>query len=229
MFDLEQSIAEWRRQMLAAGIHAPAPLEELESHLREDVENQMRSGAGAQQAFETTVVQIGQTGVLQTEFAKVGGTVAEKSRAFLCAAARIPNYQFATNMNPSNQSIEPRWAAYGKAIADILPGIFLWAGCLVIVLPKLKEICMVSHTNIPNLIVAAVDLSDHFRRNFLLPSAVFVSGLFLLEWRSRWWERRRRLVFGVAAFVLNTTILLIITALLVLAVVAGANSLPHSR
>jgi hypothetical protein len=229
MFDLEQSIAEWRRQMLAAGIKAPVPLEELESHLREDVENRMRSGVGAQQAFETTVEQIGQTGVLQTEFAKVGGTVAEKLKAFLCAAARIPNYQLVTNMNTSNQSIEPRWATYGKTIAFILPGIFLWVGCLVFVLPMLKEICMDSHTNIPNLIVSAVDLSDNFRRNFLLPSAVIVSGLFLLEWRSRWWERRRRFVFGATAFLLNSTILLIITALLVLAVVAGTNLLRHGR
>lgn len=37
MFNLEQSIADWRRQMLATGIKTPAPLDELESHLREDI------------------------------------------------------------------------------------------------------------------------------------------------------------------------------------------------
>ena len=37
MSDLEQSIAEWRKQMLAAGIETPVPLEELEIHLREDI------------------------------------------------------------------------------------------------------------------------------------------------------------------------------------------------
>ncbi len=31
MFDLENAIADWRRQMLAAGIQTPVPLEELES------------------------------------------------------------------------------------------------------------------------------------------------------------------------------------------------------
>ena len=41
MFNLEAAIADWRRQMLAAGIKAPVPLEELESHMREDVENQL--------------------------------------------------------------------------------------------------------------------------------------------------------------------------------------------
>jgi hypothetical protein len=38
--------------MLAAGIRTPVPLDELENHLREDVEQQMRSGLSAQQAFE---------------------------------------------------------------------------------------------------------------------------------------------------------------------------------
>jgi hypothetical protein len=33
MFDLERAISDWRRHMLAAGLKAPAPLDELESHL----------------------------------------------------------------------------------------------------------------------------------------------------------------------------------------------------
>jgi hypothetical protein len=71
MFDLEQSIADWRRQMLAAGIKIPVPLEELEIHLREAVEQHMRSGVNAQQAFETAVRQIGKAGTLNQEFNKV--------------------------------------------------------------------------------------------------------------------------------------------------------------
>ena len=38
MFDLEQAIAGWRRQMLAAGIQSPVPLEELGIHLRDEIE-----------------------------------------------------------------------------------------------------------------------------------------------------------------------------------------------
>jgi hypothetical protein len=72
MFNLEQAISEWRRQMLAAGIRAPVPLDELEIHLREDVEQQMQSGINAQQAFEIAVAGIGQADALKTEFAKAG-------------------------------------------------------------------------------------------------------------------------------------------------------------
>jgi len=77
MFDLEQSIADWRQQMLAAGIKTPVPLEELESHLREDIEQQMQSGLSAEKAFESAAQKIGRVYALQTEFAKVGGV--EKS------------------------------------------------------------------------------------------------------------------------------------------------------
>jgi len=74
MFNLDEAIAEWRRQMLAAGIKTPTPLDELESHLREDVEQQLRSGPGAEQAFEAAVQRIGKAGALKEEFRKIRTT-----------------------------------------------------------------------------------------------------------------------------------------------------------
>jgi hypothetical protein len=73
MFDLEQSIAEWRQQMLAAGIKTPVPLDELESHLRDDVERQVHEGLGERQAFEIAVERIGQASCLKAEFKKATG------------------------------------------------------------------------------------------------------------------------------------------------------------
>ena len=73
MFDLEQAIADWRQQMLAAGIKTPVPLEELEIHLREEIERQMQSGTNEQRAFEMAALQIGQADVLKTEFVKANG------------------------------------------------------------------------------------------------------------------------------------------------------------
>jgi hypothetical protein len=73
MPDLEKSIAEWRRQMLAAGIKSPVPLEELEIHLREEIEQQMKSGLSEQDAFNSTVQKIGEAGLLKTEFKKASG------------------------------------------------------------------------------------------------------------------------------------------------------------
>jgi hypothetical protein len=73
MFNLEQSIAEWRQQMLAAGIKTPVPLEELEIHLREEIEQQMKLGLSGQDAFNSTVQKIGEAGLLKAEFKKAGG------------------------------------------------------------------------------------------------------------------------------------------------------------
>src|SRR5271155_3701796 len=74
MFDLEKSIADWRKQMLAAGIKTPVPLEELEIHLREEIERQMNSGTNPQQAFENSVQQMGHADELKGEFKKIDGT-----------------------------------------------------------------------------------------------------------------------------------------------------------
>jgi hypothetical protein len=68
MRDLEPQITEWRRQMLAAGIKSPVPLEELESHLRDDLEQQMRSGVSAPVAFAAAVARLGPPEVLTPEF-----------------------------------------------------------------------------------------------------------------------------------------------------------------
>jgi len=83
MFDLEKAIADWRRQMLAAGIKTPVPLEELESHLREDIERQMKSGSNEQKAFEVSFQQIGQPQAIKREFKKMERTFMKKTMIIL--------------------------------------------------------------------------------------------------------------------------------------------------
>src|SRR5689334_9817710 len=79
MFDLEQSIAEWRRQMTVGGVKNPGVLDELESHLREDLERQTRTGIDVQNAFAAAVKKIGSAGALKNEFNKsTASTILEK-------------------------------------------------------------------------------------------------------------------------------------------------------
>jgi len=75
MFDLDETIEEWRRQMIIGGIKNPELLDELESHLREDVERQVRSGVDVQGAFVAAVRRIGRADTLRPEFEK---TAAER-------------------------------------------------------------------------------------------------------------------------------------------------------
>ena len=85
MFNLEASITEWRKQMLANGIQAPVPLEELESHLREDVARRIAAGQREEQAFELAAQQIGGAGLIKTEFKKIQRNQRLKSLIILAA------------------------------------------------------------------------------------------------------------------------------------------------
>jgi hypothetical protein len=69
MFNLEKEIGKWRQQMLAAGI-ALELLNELESHVRDDVDIRVKAGEGLEQAFALSVQSMGQPSALQSEFAK---------------------------------------------------------------------------------------------------------------------------------------------------------------
>src|SRR5665213_97492 len=71
MFNLEQSIAEWRRQMLAAGIKTPSLLDELEGHLREDIRALASLGNPEAEAFRLAVSRLGNAGPLRMEFNKL--------------------------------------------------------------------------------------------------------------------------------------------------------------
>jgi hypothetical protein len=70
MCDFEQKISEWRKQMLAAGVKSPVPLEELEAHLREEIERLVKSGLNEQSAFETSAAEMGRPEKLNCEFKK---------------------------------------------------------------------------------------------------------------------------------------------------------------
>ena len=72
MFNLEAQIKAWRAQLIRAGLDNPQSITELEGHLREDVEQQIRLGASPQQALEGAAGRIGNVEALKREFAKAG-------------------------------------------------------------------------------------------------------------------------------------------------------------
>lgn len=70
MFNLESAIASWRKQMLAADALGQSHLNELESHLREDIDALVQSGLSKQDAFGRAIVNIGEAKPLAAEFIK---------------------------------------------------------------------------------------------------------------------------------------------------------------
>src|SRR4051794_9324229 len=71
MNNFDREIAAWRGQIIAAGIKSAEVLDELESHLREDIERQARSGAETPQLFQRAVAQFGRPQSLKAEFDRV--------------------------------------------------------------------------------------------------------------------------------------------------------------
>src|ERR1051326_6379004 len=143
MFDLEQAIAQWRRQLAAGALTAPEVLDELESHLRDDIEAEVQSGSDIGAAFAGAVQRIGPAGFLQCEFDKIGPTkkTGERVKHAIFTFAGIPNQYSSTLMNTSNSVIEPSWATYLKAAVFLVPVLSLWAFSTVFLLPKVQTIC----------------------------------------------------------------------------------------
>jgi hypothetical protein len=73
MFELEEAIAEWRRRMEAGGVRDLSALDELEAHLREDVERQVRVGTPGLEAFAAAAKRIGNAKPLAAEFREAEG------------------------------------------------------------------------------------------------------------------------------------------------------------
>jgi Cytochrome C assembly protein len=73
MPDLEEQIAQWRQRMAADGVKSFAVLDELESHLREDIQLRILAGDSESIAFQSAVAQIGSAGSLRMEFNKNSG------------------------------------------------------------------------------------------------------------------------------------------------------------
>jgi hypothetical protein len=71
MHNLETSIADWRKTMIAVHQYTPGTLDELESHLRETVQELVRTGLDEAQAFDRAVAGLGSPLTLASEFEKL--------------------------------------------------------------------------------------------------------------------------------------------------------------
>jgi hypothetical protein len=235
MFNLEQAIADWRRELVAGGLGSSEVIDELESHLRDDMEQQPCGNSDEEQAFQMAVQQIGQAAVLEPEFKKVAGLRRAQQRlkvAFLTLAG-IPNHQQPSPMNPSHPNVEPRWATYLKAVTFLGPALFLWTLAAVFVLPKLQQICAEAGLAAPNsfwnVTSSNFTIMLFFKEYGPIICGAVVLALVLLEWRSNAWPRYRRAALGAGAFVFNSVVLISIFLMILTATVAAPALLHHAK
>ncbi len=71
MFELEKAIASWRKQMEADPALEPGHIAEIESHLRDKIDDLTARGRTPEEAFEEAVRALGETGLIGSQFFKV--------------------------------------------------------------------------------------------------------------------------------------------------------------
>jgi hypothetical protein len=134
MFNLEMAIAEWRKQMAAGGIKNGETLNELESHLRDEVERQRLAGRLDQQAFEVAAQGIGKSKELAPEFKKTKETDETKERKFKLLFVGIVGVlyllPFALSVPKPWSGLDPvhRWLGLGAialTVVSMFSGLFL--------------------------------------------------------------------------------------------------------
>lgn len=89
MTELEPRIAQWRQTLAAALGERPDVLDELESHLREEIQRLLLAGHNAEQAFATAAARLGGPREIAAEFAKLPPTPVPWLPARLVLAAAI--------------------------------------------------------------------------------------------------------------------------------------------
>ena len=111
MADLEQQIAAWRSRLSALVGGDSDFVAELEGHLRDAVEDQVRRGVPAEQALAIALTRLGSPEALAREFAKQStpwlparlvmglGTMGAAALAILAGAA-VPLEQRSTRRTP---------------------------------------------------------------------------------------------------------------------------------
>lgn len=82
MFELEKAIGKWRSDVLENPNMQVSDADELESHLREQTDSLMLGGLTAEEAFMVSAHRIGDSQVIDREFAKVNPGLAWRRRAF---------------------------------------------------------------------------------------------------------------------------------------------------
>jgi len=142
MFDLEKAIGNWRQQLAAGGVKNGEILNELESHLRDEIEQQTRAGMTPQRAFEIAVERMGHGDSLKREFSKTGlhkMDLLAKLKRFFLGTKEITSPDLSSLTPLAQQSLE-----FARAEAPVMNHDFIGTEHVLLGLLK-SQSCVVSN------------------------------------------------------------------------------------
>ena len=74
MRDIEQRIADWRREMSKTSPSRRGLVDEMEEHLREEIERSISAGVPADKAFDAAASKLGEPSAVAAEFTKLAAS-----------------------------------------------------------------------------------------------------------------------------------------------------------
>ena len=95
MFDLNKAINSWRMNLSAKQTCAKSDIDEMETHLREEIDSLTASKLSEQEAFLVATHRLGDNDSLAAEFAKVNTSILWRKRLFWMVAGLL-SYLIAT-------------------------------------------------------------------------------------------------------------------------------------
>ena len=96
MFDLNEAIKQWRKDLELGETMAKPDLDELESHLRDQMEELRTTGLSHEEAFWVGTHRLGDAGAIQREYTKVNGSARWKNRLFWMAVGLFGYFMLRT-------------------------------------------------------------------------------------------------------------------------------------
>ncbi|UCF14402.1 MAG: hypothetical protein JSW59_13395, partial [Phycisphaerales bacterium] len=112
MFDLNQEILQWRSNLAGSEALDASAVNELESHLREEIESLLSLNLPEEEAFWLARRRLGGAGELAGEFAKINRSALVKNRLFWMAAGVLA-YMLAVQSGAAASWLSVLLAAFG--------------------------------------------------------------------------------------------------------------------
>jgi hypothetical protein len=136
MFDLNEHIAKWRHKQGQSETLATRDLDELEGHLREEIEQLVASKLSQEEAFLVARHRLGDADSLAEEFAKINASVLWRKRLFWMAAGVLGYLlvmQFAGAVSKGCVFLAgiTGLRGYGLGFVSLVSGVFVVVGTLL--------------------------------------------------------------------------------------------------
>ena len=171
MFELESQIRKWRGHLRSSGSLGEQDLEELESHLRDSIDDLTSRGVTTEEAFLVSVRRMGDTEALGDEFAKV--TTESLWRQLLVPAPDEPSRR-----RQRTEVVLVIGLAILAGLLGKIPALFGWDMAEDNALVYLKNASLFALPSVAIYLIWKRSLSLRF---ILLAAAVFVAAALLVN------------------------------------------------